>query len=329
MNWSACCRASGRCATPATRSRRPRRAPLCPPPAKAGPRSAPTPAGWSRSRLDGNERCAFRGRVLKTSGGAKAPPLFSFGRAPGRRFEGLQEGAEYRRRALQAGAAAADIDLRQPEIGDQLGMAGEQFQKQLELLQLQDAVLAEHLGLRRLARRLLLKIEALGVTFRLAAILGQQRDLHRGLRGDDVALLVGGGARLLGLLALFLRRLFLDIGGAQLTGELFALTGQQQFGRDRRFAEANLLDVDAGAAAVDLRAIENRLFQDRAILDGVEDTGRARHIDERAFVVGLLHGDRSAIDIAHQRADRGHENALIDFILAANRRHYDRRVLRR
>ena len=226
-------------------------------------------------------------------------------------------------------AAAPDIDLGQPEIGDEFGMGGEQFEKQLQLLQLQHAVLAEHLGLGGLAGRLLLEIEPLGVALGLAAVLGEQRDLDRGLGGDDVALLVGGRARLLGLLALLLRGLLLHIGGAQLAGELLALAGEQQFGRDRGFAEPDLLDVDAGAAAVDLRAFENRLFEHRAVLDRVEHAGRPRHLDERALVVRLLQRDRAAIDVAHERTDRGHENALVDLLLAADRGHHDRRILRR
>ena len=157
-------------------------------------------------------------------------------------------------------------------------MGGEQFEHQLQLLQLQHAVLAEHFGLRGLAGRLLFEEQPLGVAFRLAAVLREQRRLDGDLRGDEVALLVGGGARLLGLLPLLLRDLLLDIGGAQLPGELLALAREQQFGRNRRFAEPDLLDVDAGAAPVDLRALKNRLFENGAVLDRVEHARRAHDV---------------------------------------------------
>ncbi len=93
-------------------------------------------------------------------------------------------------------------------------------------------------GLRGLAGGLLFEEQPLGVAFRLPALLRELRGLDRDLRGDEIVLPVGGGARLLGLLALLLRDLLLDIGGAQLPGELLALAGEQQFRRNRAIRRA-------------------------------------------------------------------------------------------
>ena len=208
-------------------------------------------------------------------------------------------------------------------------MRGEQVEHQFQLLQSQHVVFAEHVDLRGLAGRLLFQKEALGVAFGLPPILRKTRGLHRDLRGDEVALLVGGGAGLLGLLPLLLGDLLLDIGGAKLPGQLLALARQQQFRRDRRFAEPDLLDVDARAPSVDLRPLEDRLFEHAAVFDRVEHAGRPRDLPDRPVRGGFRRRDGAAIDVAHERTDRGHDDALVDLVLTADRRDDDRGVFRR
>ena len=131
-----------------------------------------------------------------------------------------------------------------PDQRNDLGLVLDGLEELLDEGDGQHPILPEHVGLRPLPLGNLLELELLALAAKLCRVPVLLGDLNTDHRFDELVLLLGSRARLLGFDPLRLRLLLLLVGDLKLVGQLLAQPRDQQLRRQGRITELDLLDDD-------------------------------------------------------------------------------------